>query len=123
VLLEEAASAQEGSAVRSEATGLAEEITSLEREVLSKSQERWALSASCLVMVLLGAVMAMRLKDATPLVVYLWSFFPALISVVVTESGQQATHSHGVWGLPLLWAGVFGLGGLLLFTFRRMARL
>lgn len=122
-LLEVAQASPEGTAVRVEADGLAEEIAHLEREVLSKSQERWALSASCLVMVLLGAVMAMRLKDATPLVVYLWSFFPALVSVMVTESGQQATHSHGVWGLPLLWAGVIGLGGLLVFTLRRLARL
>lgn len=122
-LLAVARSAPPGTAIRVEADGLAEEIAHLEREILSKSQERWALSVSCLVMVLLGAVMAMRLKDATPLVVYLWSFFPALVSVIVTESGQQATHTHGVWGLPLLWAGVVGLGYLLVFTFRRMARL
>lgn len=85
-------------------------LDKLAREITSKQHERWAMAASCLVMVLTGAVMALKLKDAVPLVVYLWSFFPALATVILISSGQQ--HAHGeniITGLPILWSGVVAL--------------
>jgi lipopolysaccharide export LptBFGC system permease protein LptF len=112
-----------GPMVADAADRLEREVGSMRREILSKMQQRLAMSGSCVVMVFLGAVMAMRLKDATPLVVYLWSFFPALFAVLITETGQEATHDHGLYGLPLLWAGVLGLGAFALLVYRRMARL
>jgi lipopolysaccharide export LptBFGC system permease protein LptF len=79
------------------------------REVTSKHHERLAISIACLVMVLTGAVTAMRLGRTLQLVVYLWCFFPALGTLVTIATGQQLTHHQGYGGLVLLWAGVMGL--------------
>ena len=97
-------------------------IAALQREVTSKIHERLAMAASCLVMVLLGAVMALRLRDRLPLTIYLWAFFPALATVVTVSAGQQLTHQQGAVGLLLLWGGVVALGGYTLVELRRLAR-
>ena len=101
---------------------LGDQIQSLRREIMSKQHERMAMAASCLVMVLTGAVTALRLRDRMPLVVYLWSFFPALIAVITINTGQQITHRMGVLGLLLLWSGVVGLSVYTLLAFRQVAR-
>jgi len=104
------------------ASELRDRIERLRREVLSKRHERYAMAASCLVMVLTGAVVALKLKDAMPLVVYLWSFFPALATIILIASGQGATHKSGLLGLPLLWSGVIGLAAYTFTTYRAIAR-
>jgi lipopolysaccharide export system permease protein len=96
---------------------LRQEVDKLQREITSKQHERWALAGACLVMVLTGGVMAVRLRDAQPLSVYLWSFFPALASVITILSGQQYTHKSGSEGLILLWGGVAALAAYTLVSF------
>lgn len=108
--------------VRSAASGLRDRVEKLGREVVSKQHERAALAASCAVMVLTGALTALRLSLRQPLTVYLWCFFPALISVVTIAGGQQMTHGSGDQGLILLWGGVGALALFTLWTFRRVAR-
>lgn len=85
---------------------LEQRIAKLMREVLSKQHERAASAVACLVMVLTGAVTAMRLGNSLPLTVYLWSFFPALLAVITIAAGQQLTHQGGPAGLIVLWGGV-----------------
>ncbi|MEL7471687.1 MAG: LptF/LptG family permease [Planctomycetota bacterium] len=101
---------------------LEKRLAKLSREITSKQHERMAMAAACLVMVLTGAVMAMRLANALPLTVYLWSFFPALAAVITISSGQQIVHKSGAIGLPLLWGGVIGLAAYTLVAFRGLAR-
>ncbi|MFN0134285.1 MAG: LptF/LptG family permease [Phycisphaerales bacterium] len=88
------------------AEDLARRLVLLEREVVSKRHERAALSWSCLVMVVAGALTAMRLGTVLPLTVYLWSFFPALAAFVTISAGQQVTHKIGLGGLAVLWGGI-----------------
>lgn len=112
----------EAEALGAPAEKLRARVDDLMREVVSKEQERYAMSAACLVMVLVGAVMAMRLKDALPLTVYLWAFFPALFTMVAISGGQQLAHGKGLMGLPVLWSGVGVLTVLMFVEFRRLAR-
>lgn len=105
------------------ARDLEREIERIQRKALYKAHERWAMSASCVVMVVLGAIMAMHLKAATPLVIYLWSFFPALASIILLQSGQQMSGPAVVLGVGVMWSGVAGLGLLALLVFRRLSRL
>jgi len=88
------------------ATELKSRLDSLMREITSKQHERVAMSVNCFVMVLAGAVIAMRLRGSLPLTVYLWSFFPALLTVITISAGQQWTHRSGSIGLVMLWGGV-----------------
>jgi lipopolysaccharide export system permease protein len=101
---------------------LRSDVLELLNEVLSKEQERYAMSVACLVMVLVGAVMAMRLRDALPLTVYLWAFFPALATVLAISGGQQLTHGKGMVGLPVLWAGVGALSAFAVVEFLRLRK-
>jgi lipopolysaccharide export LptBFGC system permease protein LptF len=110
------------SGINNFANNLEYEIAHLSREVLSKIHERWAFAAASLMMVLTGAVTAMRLKHAQPLNIYLWSFFPALLTILLIAGGQQATHKHGEPGLPLLWAGVLLITLYTLNALRKVQR-
>lgn len=97
-------------------------IDDLMREIMSKQHERIAMSLACLVMVVLGAVTALRLRDSLPLTIYLWAFFPALGAVLTVSAGQQLTHEHGVAGLLLLWGGIAALAGYTLLELAKLAR-
>lgn len=109
----EVVAASAAGSIRALAADLDDKLGALSREILSKQHERMALSVSCLIMVLTGAVTALRLSLRQPLTVYLWCFFPALVCVITIAGGQQLTHGSGPIGLLLLWGGVAGLG---LFT-------
>lgn len=97
-------------------------IARLHREITSKQHERWAMSAACLVMVVSGAVTAVTLSQSLPLTVYLWSFFPALATVILISSGQQITHDKGPIGLLVLWGGVAAFGLYALAAYWKLAR-
>ncbi|MAO23680.1 MAG: hypothetical protein CMJ35_10665 [Phycisphaerae bacterium] len=98
------------------------QIDDLQREILSKQHERWAMSLAAFTMVLAGSVIALRLRNAQPLVVYLWSFFPALGTIIMIASGQEAVHERGTVGLPFIYLGVLALMVYTLISFRRLAR-
>lgn len=101
---------------------LVNSIDDLLKEILSKRHERYAQSLACLIMILVGSIMAMRLKDALPLTIYLWAFFPALLTVLAISGGQQLTHGQGHAGLLVLYSGVVGLAAFAAFEFFRLTR-
>lgn len=117
-----AARKADGDVLDPPAQSLRREIDDVLREILSKEHERYAGAAACLVMIVLGSLMAMRLRDALPLSVYLWAFFPALGTMVTISGGQQLTHGQGVIGLPVLWAGVGGLAVFGAVEFMKLRR-
>ena len=93
----------------------------LQREIVSKSHMRVAMSAACFVMVLVGAVVAIRLREALPLTVYLWAFFPALGAVLAISTSEQLAQDSGAFGLVLMWAAVLGLLTYAYLTYKRVA--
>lgn len=95
--------------LRRAASDLGKRVTRLRREITSKIHERIAYAVACLVMVLTGSVVALRMRDALPLTVYLWSFFPALLAVITISTGQRMMEKHGDLGLIVLWSGVAAL--------------
>ncbi len=97
-------------------------IKSLQNEILSKINERWAMALSALVMVLAGAVIALELKDAQPLAVYQWSFFPALGTIVLISGGQQSIHNSGVLGIPVIYSGILVLLVYTWFALRKVSK-
>ncbi|MBX3359679.1 MAG: LptF/LptG family permease [Phycisphaeraceae bacterium] len=96
-------------------------ITRLNREVTGKQQERLSMAAACLVMVITGSVMAMRLKDSLPLAVYLWSFLPALACLMGLIAGRQLIFQNPALGVTMMWSGVLGLGVFTLLEYRKLA--
>lgn len=92
------------------------------REIRSMQHERVAVSLSCVLMVLLGAVMGMRLGTAAPLVVYAWSFLPALGAVVAVSGGQTMVVQQGAVGLAVLHGGVAVVAALTFVHYRLLVR-
>lgn len=88
------------------ATELRRKIRNLDRSVLAKVHERISLSISCGLAILIGALAAMKMSRRTPLAIYLWSFVPAIATIVTIQGGTQVTKSAGEGGLVLLWSGV-----------------
>lgn len=94
----------------------------LQREIIGKLNERVALAASCLVMVITGALAALRLHRSSPLAVYAASFLPALLSLILINGGQSYVHRTGLEGLILMWAGIAIPAALALWLYRSVAR-
>ncbi len=92
--------------VAAAADSLERTILDLRREIASKLNERWAFTAAGFMMVISGAITALRLRYAQPLVVYLWSFFPALGTIMLISGGQQVAQENTMIGLPFQWLGV-----------------
>ena len=98
------------------------DVRDLRAEIVSKLHERAAFVFATLLMVLTGAVMALRLRDALPLHVYLWSFLPALLAIITISSGQGIMHKAGAVGLPILWGGVIALTIFTFTQYKALAR-
>jgi hypothetical protein len=112
----------QGGGIADAASELERRIASLTREVRAKSHERMAIAVTCIVMVLFGAVTAIRLEKRLPLVVYAWCFFPALVAVLSVNVGQSVAISSGLPGVGLIWLGLVLLAGYALLVERRVAR-
>lgn len=103
------------------AKALAARVADLQREVTSKMHERAAYAMACFFIMLCGAITALRRQSALPLPVYLWSFFPALASVITISAGQGLTHKEGPIALVLLWGGVAALAIYVAREYTRLA--
>jgi len=101
------------------------QIVYLFRQVVAQLNERAALAVACLLMIVLGALLSMKLRGGMPLVIYFRSFMSAIVVVIVTHSGENiASHPDmsRTFGLSVIW-----LGDLLLFmavgaTYWRLAK-
>jgi len=64
---------------------------------------------ACLLVLLMGAVLSIKLRDRMPLVVYFWTFLLAFVAVVVINSGDNladSNSSRGLWmALTVIWLG------------------
>ena len=69
-----------------------------------------------------STIVAIKLANAQPLVVYLWSFFPALVTVISISGGHQMVAKSGGFGLVVLWGGVVALAVYSFITYRIVAR-
>jgi len=106
--------------IKTQARKLRKNIVRVRHEIIGHQQERFALSAATLIMTILGAILALKLKDSLPLTVYLWSFFPALLALITISGGSNAATDNLILGVTVIWAGV---GALALLTLREFVTL
>ena len=104
------------------AVELRRKIRNLDRGVLAKVHERLALSFTCGLAILVGALAAITMSRRTPLTIYLWSFLPAMAAIVTIQGGTQMVKSSGEIGLALLWSSVAGFAVYTAVLYRTMAR-
>ncbi|MBL1218839.1 MAG: LptF/LptG family permease [Planctomycetes bacterium] len=101
------------------------EIGRLQGVILSRLHERTALSLACLIMMLLGSVLALALRNALPLTVYLLSFIPAVVGILLIASGSDLVKSidvSDIWGLLVLWSGNAGMAAFVSLIYWKVTR-
>lgn len=114
-----------GGAVARARRGLSNRLRDLMRDIVSRLHERAGMAVNCVLVIVLGAVMSMKLRNQTPLTIFFWCFMPTLVAVLTISSGHQmigwANTSPWV-GIAMLWAGNVALLGLVLGVYRRLCR-
>jgi len=114
-------------ALRAAATRHAASLDLARRDVVWESDShlanRLAQSVSVLLVLLLGAALAMAMRHAMPLTVYILAFLPAVINIFMLSSGQMMMSDGGtVAGLAVMWGGNCVLLAALLAAWRRLSR-
>lgn len=101
---------------------LVSNIAQVRRDILAKTNERFAMAATSVLMVLTGAITALKLSKRLPITVYLWTFVPAVICLMTISGGKHLTTEVGPRGLLLLWLGVAAMFVYTVFTYRTITR-
>lgn len=84
---------------------------------------RVAQSVSILLVLLLGAALAMAMRQAMPLTVYVLAFLPAVVNIFMVSGGQlMMSDGATVAGLLVMWGGNAVLLAALVAAWRRLAR-
>jgi len=104
---------------------LRDQLLALAHEVQAVKHERAASAVACVLLLVLGAVLSMQLRGQMPLVVYLWSFLLAIMTLIVINSGEQmaeSTHYAVAGSLIVLWSGNLALAIITGVMYCRLAR-
>lgn len=95
----------------------------LSNEIDSHLSQRAAQALSAPILLLLGAVLAVWLRQSLPLSVYLLSFVPAIANILLLASGQQLMRSGNMaLGATMMWSGTLLLLLIAAHGWRRLAR-
>ncbi len=105
-----------GAAVAANASELATQLGKLQDEIIARIVQRTSQAMTAFLMLLTGAVLAVLLRQRTPLFVYLLAFIPAIIDILLISGGEQmlrrgfspaalvvAFGGNAVLGLVCLW--------------------
>jgi lipopolysaccharide export LptBFGC system permease protein LptF len=119
-LLLRASDIDTGSIPRS-AKRLLGEIENLQEQVISRINQRWAMSASAVLIVLLGSITAIRLRDKTALDTFTRVFFPTVVAVILIFTGGQIVRDGRMaFGFSVMWSGNIGMLILILFSWKKL---
>ncbi len=97
----------------------------LVRELTSQLHIRGASAVTCLLVLVLGAVLSMRLRGRSPLVVFFWSFMLTLAVVILTHTGRTVVMDNRLpmtIGAAAIWLGNAALLGVTTWQFLRLRR-
>ncbi|MHC4767748.1 MAG: LptF/LptG family permease, partial [Planctomycetota bacterium] len=98
-------------------------VEDLRLAIDSRLLRRYALSLTGMLLLLLGATLAMWLRDSLPLVTYIWAFLPSILNVLMISGGDHmAREGLVVSGYAVMWSGNALLIVLQLFILARLMR-
>lgn len=109
---------------------LQREVMVAGNEVITEMHARASFALSCLVLVLVGAVLGMQFRSGDFLSAFSVSVIPALVTITLVMAGTQyatdvsvVTLSDPIWvGLALIWMGNILAAGLTWTLFNRLRR-
>ncbi len=98
-------------------------VDRLQRDSTSRLLARYALSLTAMLLLLLGATLAMWLRQSVPLVVYVWAFLPSIVDILMISGGDHVVRSGLMaGGMVLLWSGNLLILAVFVFAFVRLSR-
>ena len=97
--------------------------SNLHGQVVSRLWRRWAVALSAGLLPLLGAVLALNMRHAQPLSIYLVAFIPSLLNLVLISGGSSfMRQGDEVGGWLVLWSGNLVLAGIIAVGWHRLGR-
>jgi lipopolysaccharide export LptBFGC system permease protein LptF len=99
------------------------ELVELEDEIAARIAQRSAISSTGILLVMLGALLAMVMRSAQPLTIYLLAFMPSIAATLVISGGEQMMRDGEVaGGLVVMWSGNATLFVVAAVAFFKLAR-
>jgi lipopolysaccharide export LptBFGC system permease protein LptF len=124
LLLEEARKYQKRSPDIRRSLRQIENVTkSLHGQVVSRLWRRWAIAITAGLLPLLGAILALNMRSAQPLSIYMVGFLPALLNLVLISGGGGFIRQGEFWaGLSVMWSGNVVLTVIIAVGWWRLAK-
>ncbi len=100
-----------------------ESVRVVRADIVARIVQRINQSLCAPLMLILGAVLAIRLRGSNPLQVYLLAFIPSIVAVLLISGGEQMLReSTSVLGIFIATSGNIGLASMILIAYRQVAR-
>lgn len=103
-----------------EAQDVRDKVVKLNREISTRLHSRYALSITALLLLLLGATLAIWLRDALPLTVYLLAFLPSVLDLLMISGGDQLMRDGSPLGVVVMWGGSAVMAGAVAWSFWKL---
>jgi len=99
------------------------EVRDVRADVVARVVQRVNQSLAAPMMLLLGAVLAVRLRGANPLQIYLLAFLPSIANILLISGGEQMLKDGtSILGIVIASSGNLATVGIILDSLRRIAR-
>lgn len=123
-LLDQASAAANGDrGVRSAMERLRRQLNDLRYETHSRLHMRYAQSVTGVLLLVLGASLAMWLRGSLPLVIYVWAFAPSVLDLILISGGDKIMRDgEMISGFLVMWSGNVALLLLFGFVYLRLIR-
>lgn len=111
------------SSLEKELEGVALQVDRVTWDIDARIQQRFAQAVTAPLLLLLGAILAIQLRHATPLSVYVVAFLPAVADILLISGGEQMLRrGPSFLGGALLWSGNLLLVAVCIVTWLRLRR-
>jgi hypothetical protein len=102
---------------------MVEAARSVRADIVARIVQRINQSLSAPLMIVLGAVLAVALRGTNPLQVYLLSFLPAILAILLVSGGEQMLKEKtSLLGILVASLGNIGLLSMIALAVRKVAR-
>ena len=99
------------------------EVDSLQREITGRLLKRYAVSKTAMLLMTLGATLAMWLRDSVPLTIYLWAFLPSIVDLIMISGGEHLLRQGNIaGGVIVMWSGNAVLLIIIAAAYQRLSR-
>lgn len=84
---------------------LRHKVDTFRQEIVSRMLSRYSLSITACLLLMLGALLAMRLRGSQPLTIYMLAFLPAILTLIMIAAGEQFLRDGRLLGGVVMWSG------------------